>query len=281
MHSSVQTAVFASLTLLSGINASPLSTRAHTCGDLNFTTSTCWDTLGMTNYLDNFVQSGLNASMKHGSCNLNDSWSRCFLHAVVKKPKMDCSFLYSTTCEPPSDAIKDARAYYAAWNIWSTHTYLNNWAYAISEIVAEDFDVIKDNAKPVDTDQGSTANAEIQNIDTILTNMIHKMKGQVQAAADVAMLALMKEVPSTQTYNTSYNTGLDIGNQLQQRLVYLMNNVSTHEENFLTLARKGQFSNKPPYGSSSILLRLLPQDDQIVSVDDGEIVERGDSHVGK
>lgn len=276
MHFSVQTVAFASLALLSGINASPLSTRAHTCGALNLT-STCWDTLGMTNYLNTFVQSGLNASMKHGSCNLDDTWSRCFFRAVVKKPKMDCSFLYSTTCEPPTAAIKDAQAYYAAWNIWSTHSYLKNWAYAISEIVAEDFDVIKENAKPVDTDQ--TSNPEIQNIDTVLKNLILK-PNRAQAPVDAAMLALMKEVPSSQIYNTS-NNGLDIGNQLQQRLVYLMNNVSTHEKNFLTLAGKGQFSRLLPYGSATIIASLMPQDGGVVSIGDGEVQESGDSPVGK
>ncbi|KAG7007812.1 hypothetical protein G7Y79_00008g024500 [Physcia stellaris] len=276
MHSPVQTVAFASLALLLGIDASPVSTRSDACGALNLT-STCWDTLGMTNYLNTFVQSGLNASMKHGSCNLEDTWSRCFLNAVVKKPKMDCSFLYSTTCEPPTAAVKDARAYYAAWNIWSTHSYLNNWAYAISEIVTEDFDVIKENAKPVDSDQSSSANTEIQNIDTVLKNMILK-PNRAQASVDAAMLALMKEVPSTLIYNTS-NTGLDIGNQLQQRLVQLMNNVSTHEKNFLTLAGKGQFSRQLPYGSATIIASLMPEDGGLIDITDGEVRESIDPSV--
>lgn len=230
----------------------------------------------MTKYLNDFVKSGLNNLTDHGSCNLDDTWSACFLHGVIKEPKMDCSDIYSTTCQQPTAAIKDAKVYYAAWNIWSIHSYLKSWADALDEIRTYDFSVFKNFATPAGTDQFLTDNAEVQNIDTGLKNMIH-MLNKYQEPADAAILALMKEVPSTQTYNTTGN-GLDIGNQMQQRLVYLMNNVSTHEPTFLSLAGYGNFSRQLKYGFATIVHTFLPQDGSVVSITDGEVQE-GD-HTG-
>ena len=221
----------------------------------------------MTNYITAFPQSG--------SCKLGENWSTCFLRVVAKQPETDCSVLFSDSCKAPAPGAgnQDAQAYYGAYTIWSTWSYLNSWAVAISDLTENDFDIIKDHAQPAGTDEFVAENAGsggIQNIDTALGNMIH-MLNKAQEPADAALLALMKGHPSPLTYHAARSTGLDVGNLLQQRLADLMARISSDVPAFLELVDGGQFSRRLNYNAQTIGDVFVPKGASSASITDGAV----------
>ena len=194
---------------------------------------------------------------------------------------MNCTDIYSTSCKAPSgSAISDAKAYYGAWNIWSTWNYLSSWSTAISNITAKNPDVIKDNAQPGDTDQFMPQNHGVQKIDIALSNMVH-MLNKASEPADAAFLQLMKYVPSTLVYNVTSNSGLNIGNQLQSRLVGLMARISTDMDSFLKLVDGGEFSRVLNYNVQTIEDTFMPQNASTAStaMDGGSSVDDSIAHI--
>ena len=272
MHYSTQAATLASISFLSSINASPLSTRVAICS-ASTPSSTCWDTLGMTDYLTTFTKSV--------TCKTQESWSTCFLRTMAKEPGMNCADIYGTSCKAPSGSTtSDAKAYYGAWNIWSTWNYLSSWSMALSDIAAKDPNVIKDNAQPGDTDQFMPQNDSVQQVDIALSNMVH-MLNKASEPADAAFLRLVKYVPSTLVYNGTSNSGLNIGNQLQSRLVGLMAKISTDVDSFLRLVEGGEFSRVLNYNVQTIENTFMPQNASSVSttMDGGSSVDDSVAHI--
>lgn len=194
---------------------------------------------------------------------------------------MSCTDLYGTSCKAPSGStISDARVYYAAWNIWSTWNYLSSWSMALSDIAAKDPNVIKDNAQPGDTDQFMPQNNGVQQVDIALSNMIH-MLNKASEPADAAFLRLMKYVPSTLVFNATSNSGLNIGNQLQSRLVGLMAKISTDVDSFLRLVEGGEFSRVLNYNVQTIENTIMPQNASTASttMDGGSSVDDSVAHI--
>ena len=194
---------------------------------------------------------------------------------------MDCTDIYGTSCKAPSgSAISDAKAYYGAWNIWSTWNYLSSWSMAISNITAKNPDIIKDNAQPGDTDQFMPQNNGVQRVDIALSNMVH-MLNKASEPADAAFLRLMNYVPSTLVYNATSNSGLNIGNLLQSRLVGLMARISTDVDSFLRLVDEGEFSRLLNYNVQTIEDTFMPQNASTAStaMDGGSSVDDSIAHI--
>ena len=263
MHYSSQIIALSILPILSSVRASPLQSRDAACS-ASSPSSNCWDTLSMTDYLNEFG--------KEVSCKTGEAWSTCFFRTVAKEPEVDCSDFLSTTCtEPIPSANGDARAYYAAYNIFNTRSYLKSWSDALNDIVAEVPDRIKDNAQPAGTDEfkPQSGGPGVCNIDIALSNMVHQLN-RAQEPADTAFLAFLKIDPSTLTYNTTSNSGVAIGNQLQQRLVEVMGKISTDLPSFLDLVDGGEFSKKLLYNVQTIDSIFFPQP-ETVDVNDGTV----------
>lgn len=193
---------------------------------------------------------------------------------------MNCTNIYST-CRPPSgSAISDTKAYYGAWNIWSTWNYLSSWSMALSDIVAKNPNVIKDNAQPGDTDQFMPQNNGVQKVDIALSNMVH-MLNKASEPADAAFLRFLKYVPSTLVYNATSNSGINIGNQLQSRLAVLMAKISTDVDSFLKLVEGGEFSRVFNYNVQTIENTFMRQNASTVSTstDGGSSVDDSIAHI--
>ena len=205
----------------------------------------------MTDYLTTFTKSV--------TCKPEEGWSTCFLRIMAKQPAMDCTNIYSTSCQAPSGSvITDAKTYYGAWNIWSTWNYISSWSMALTNITAQNPDVAKNNAQPGDTDQFMPQNNGVQSIDIALSNMVH-MVNKATEPADEAFLRLLDYVPSTLVYNATSNSGTSIGNQLQTRLEGLLANISSNVDSFLQLVERGEFSRVLNYNVQSIEDTFLPE----------------------
>ena len=194
---------------------------------------------------------------------------------------MDCTDIYGTSCKAPSgSAISAAKAYYGAWNIWSTWNYLSSWSMALSNITAKNPGIIKDNAQPGDTDQFMPQNNGVQKVDIALSNMVH-MLNKASEPADAAFLQLMKDVPSTLVYNATSNSGLNIGNLLQSRVVGLMARISTDVDSFLRLVDGGEFSRLLNYNVQTIEDTFMPQNASTASTarDGGSSVDDSIAHI--
>ena len=224
----------------------------------------------MTDYLTTFAKSV--------TCKPQESWSTCFLRIMAKEPGMDCTDIYGTSCKAPSgSAISDAKAYYGAWNIWSTWNYLSSWSMALSNITAENPDIIKENAQPGDTDQFMPQNDGVQKVDIALSNMVHRLN-KASEPADAAFLRLLKYVPSTPAYNATKNSGTSIGNQLQTRLVGLMAKISTDVDSFLMLVEGGEYSRVLNYNMQTIEDTFMPQNASTTSTG-GPSVDDSIAHI--
>ena len=194
---------------------------------------------------------------------------------------MNCTNIYGTSCKAPSgSAISDAKAYYGAWNIWSTWNYLSSWSTALSDIAARDPNVIKGNAQPGDTDQFMPQNSDVQKVDIALSNMVH-MLNKASEPADAAFLRLLNYVPSTLIYNATSNSGLNIANQLQSRLVGLMASISTDVDSLLRLVEGGEFSRVLNYNVQTIENTFMPQNASTAStnMDGGSRVDDSIAHI--
>ena len=246
MHCLSQAAALVSISLFSGINASPVLPRAVDCY-ANSASAVCWEQLDMTSYMNyEFAKSG--------SCKLGQkSWSKCFLDFAAIKPAMDCSDLQSTTCKKPT-MDSNAKAFYGAWNIWSTWSYISSWATGIDAIVAKDPEFLKGIAQP---DQWLTQDP-IQNIDVALTTMI-SWTDKFDKAPNDAFITFIKANPSVHIYDANRSSGVNIGNQLQQRLAELLQKLSTDLPSFIKLVKGGSFSRNLLYNEQSIEDRFMPQ----------------------
>ena len=285
MHYSAQIVALASCSLLSGINASPLLSREIDCKS-GAKSSLCWEQMDLTSYMTNdFGHAGL--------CKLGQSWSRCFLEYAFDdaktKGEMDCSNLQSTKCTEPS-FNKNAKPFYGAYNIWSTWSYISSWANAIEAITVEDPDVLKLNAQteaedlPTDwanaikdfpvEDPNVQTEAEdlktdyVRNIDVALTNLISHFDISDKGANE-AFIAFMKANPSVHIYDSTKSSGVNIGNQLQQRLAELLETISTDLPSFVSLVKGGEFSRHTLYGEESIECALVPKFCSKASIIDG------------
>ncbi|KAL8793719.1 MAG: hypothetical protein Q9195_003660 [Heterodermia aff. obscurata] len=226
----------------------------------------------MTDYLTAFTKSV--------TCRPEESWSTCFLRTTAKEPGLNCSDIYGT-CRPPSgSAMSDSKAYYGAWNIWSTWNYLSSWSRALSDIAAKAPNVIKNYAQPGDTDQFLPQHNGVQKVDIALSNMVH-MLNKASEPADAAFLRLMKYVPSALVYNATSNSGVNIGNQLQSRLAGLMAEISTDVDSFLKLVEGGEFSRTLNYNVQTIEDAFMPQNASTVStaMDGGSSVVDSIAHI--
>ena len=191
---------------------------------------------------------------KSGSCRVDQkTWTECFLDFARVKPGMDCSDLQSTTCKKPTMNV-EPNPYYGAFNIWSTWSYISSWANGIEVIIAKGPEIIKETARP---NQFLTQDP-IQNIDFALTNMIG-VTDDYDEAANEAFLTFMKANPSVHIYDANRSTGIDIGNQLQQRLGELLKILSTDLPSFIKLVKGGDFSRELLYNEQTIENRFMPQ----------------------
>ena len=259
MHYPTQAAAFAAFSLLSAINATPVLPRAVDCST-DGSAAVCWKQLEMTYYMNNDFG-------KYGTCNVNRtkglkwSWSKCFLDFAGIKPAMDCSDLQSTTCKKPIMNVK-AEPYYGAFNIWSTWSYISSWAKGIEAIAAKNPEILVYTAQP----NQFVIQDPIQNIDVALTNMI-RWTDRFDKATNDAFIAFMEANYSVHIYDANKSTGVNIGNQLQQRLAELLEKLSTNLPSFIKLVEGGEFSRNPLYNEQTIEDRFMPQFDTQATVD--------------
>ena len=148
----------------------------------------------------------------------------------------------------------NAKAFYGAFNVWSTWSYISSWATGIEAIVKKGPETLKETAQP---DQWLTQNP-IQNIDVALTKMI-SWTDRFDKATNDAFIAFMKANPSVHIYDANRSSGVNIGNQLQQRLAELLQKLSTDLPSFIKLVEGGSFSRNLLYNEHSIEDRFMPQ----------------------
>ena len=78
--------------------------------------STCWDTLQLTSWLQNWNKTTT-------TCNKGEVWTNCFIRLANKNPGTDCSVIGGNGCGPPSNNLPVAQSiepevYYILYNIF-------------------------------------------------------------------------------------------------------------------------------------------------------------------
>ena len=232
--------------------------------------SSCWDTLSVPDYLNDFTKDNIASEQivaatqtnANETCINGLSWSKCFLSQLTEQqgPGRDCSTFIAAMCGPPSpnsigdDQPNGVQIFYVAWRLYGTkillseemkrtstdicvaiRQFLFSWSQTFMLIASSSPSTIINIASTIHPAYGVSIT-----IDNLLSVFVQRGG---QNAQNAALLAFLGRYPDNQDVQAdSPQDVADLVPEMENRLAGILERVSNDIPDFLYMAMGGAFS---------------------------------------